>query len=104
MNRVEKYHRQKEASTPPETLLIEKRTAKLQQFLFSEEWDFMYDSRAEAEDRKKGISPMSAEYIARVNAKRESFGISLLAENGNPKDKSSLAFCERIITELESIK
>ena len=104
MNRVEKYHRQKELNTPPEIRLHKKRVDKLLMLLFGEEWDFMFDSSVDCKRRASGQNPMDAEYTARINAKRESFGISPLGENGMPQDESSKEFCERIIMELEQIK
>lgn len=42
--------------------------------IFPEEYDFQYDSIADALDRDRGISPMSREYIELVNVRRRDFG------------------------------
>ena len=42
---------------------------------FPEEYDEIYDSIADAEDRSRGINPMSDEYIAEVNARRKKLGV-----------------------------
>ena len=104
MNKTEKYLRQKEADMPPEIRLHQKRVDRLQELLFKEEWDALHDSSFDANKRASGQNPMDAEYTARINAKRESFGVSPLGENGIPQDESSKEFCERIITELEQVK
>lgn len=57
--------------------------------LFPEEYDFMMDSTSDANDRRRGINPMSADYTAKVNARREELGVSPLGGNGMPTDNSS---------------
>lgn len=49
----------------------------------------MMDSIADVSDRRRGINPMSADYTARVNARREELGVSPLGDNGMPTDNSS---------------
>lgn len=104
MSKVEKYLRQKEAETPLEIRLHKKRVDKLQELLFKEEWDALHDSSSDANKRVSGQNPMDSVYTARINAKRESFGITPLGKNGMPQDDTSKEFCEKVITELESIK
>lgn len=58
---------------------------KLHDMLFSEEYDFMYDSYADARDRDEGINPMSKEYQEEVKEKR--------AELLDEKQISPLEFC-----------
>lgn len=58
---------------------------KLHDMLFPEEYDFMYDSYADARDRDEGINPMSKEYQEEVNEKR--------AELLDEKQISPLEFC-----------
>lgn len=89
---------------PPEVRLHKKRVDRLQELLFKEERDFMFDSASEAKERASGQNPMDSAYTARINAKRESFGVTPLGKNGIPSDDSSKEFCEKIITELEQIK
>jgi len=57
--------------------------------MFPEEYDFMMDSIADVKDRRRGINPMSADYTARVNARRGALGVSQLGANGMPIDNSS---------------
>ena len=49
---------------------------------FPEEYDHVYDSVAEANERKRGINPMSEGYIADVENKRKTMTVSLLSESG----------------------
>ena len=104
MSKAEKYLWQKEAELPPEIRLHQKRVNRLQELLFKEEWDSLHDSASEAGERASGQNPMDSAYTARINSKRESFGVSPLGENGMPQDESSREFCKKVITELESIK
>lgn len=104
MGKAEKYLRQKDVETPPEVRLHKKRVDRLQELLFKEEWDSLHDSSSDANKRASGQNPMDSAYTARINAKRESFKVTPLGENGMPQDDSSKEFCEKIITELESIK
>ena len=48
---------------------------------FPEEYDFHYDSLADARDRKRGIDPMSQDYTEGVNARRVALGVQPLNEN-----------------------
>lgn len=43
--------------------------------LFPEEYDFMYDSIADARDRARGKNPMSQSYIDEVNERRINMGV-----------------------------
>lgn len=77
---------------------------ELQAILFSEEWDFMYDSRSESKQRwptfgrtKMGTNPMSQDYIDRMDNKRTGLGVSPLTQNGYNPDETSREFCEAII-------
>lgn len=57
--------------------------------LFPEEYDHMMDSISDAKDRRRGINPMSVDYTAKVNARREELAVSPLGANGMPTDISS---------------
>ena len=57
--------------------------------LFPEEYDYMMDSNSDANDRRRGINPMSADYTAKVNARRAELGVSRLGNNGMPTDNDS---------------
>lgn len=71
---------------------VDSLTKKLHDVLFSEEYDYMYDSYADARDRGEGISPMSQEYQKEVNNKR--------AELLSHKQSSPLDFCKMEIDAL----
>lgn len=53
---------------------------------FPEEYDHMYDSCEDARDRRQGINPMKASYVAEVNARRVGYGLQPLAPNGMAVD------------------
>ena len=60
---------------------------------FSEEYDFMYDSNVDANERDRGINPMSKEYIEKINKKRAALGVSPLSESGMPISDDTMALC-----------
>ncbi|RUO76725.1 hypothetical protein [Pseudidiomarina taiwanensis] len=68
--------------------------------VFPEEYDYGYDSRAEASDRKQGINPMAQDYTTRVNARREQLGVTPLAEDGTAADNSSKQVAAKLAQEL----
>tara|TARA_R110001583_G_scaffold193306_1_gene361388 strand:- start:1380 stop:1748 length:369 start_codon:yes stop_codon:yes gene_type:complete len=51
---------------------------------FPEEYDHQLDSIADAADRKRGISPMSADHTKKVNERRQKLGAPPLGANGMP--------------------
>jgi len=59
------------------------RATELHAALFPEEYDCVYDSISEAKDRRRGISPMSAEYIAKTNARRKLLGFAPFKETSS---------------------
>lgn len=58
--------------------------------IFPEEYDFHYDSIADVSDRHRGISPMSRDYIERVNVRRREFGFESI--NGVDTNFGSLTY------------
>ena len=68
--------------------------SNLHQELFAEEYDFMYDSIADSNDRAKGINPMSKEYQLKVAEKRRRLGVSQLSSSGRSVDDSSRELCK----------
>lgn len=62
---------------------------------FPEEYDSQYDDYADAADRRRGINPMRAEYIAEVNERRRKLGVSALSESGLPTSNDSRERCLR---------
>jgi 5'(3')-deoxyribonucleotidase len=76
---------------------FKKQVYNLNKILFSEETDFMHDSRIESKERNKGINPMNEKYIESVKKKRKSLGVTPLNENGLSSDGSSWEFCRELI-------
>jgi hypothetical protein len=68
--------------------------------LFSEANDQYYDSKVEAKERKKGISPMQQEHTDKVNQKRLDLGVSPLAIDGTEQDNSAYSFCKEVVKDL----
>lgn len=74
---------------------------KLHTLIFPEEYDFMYDSIEEAEDRKKGNNPMRETYIKRINEKRKRLGVLSLNNDGMPSagvQESSMEYCKKLLS------
>lgn len=65
--------------------------------LFPEEYDFMADSIDDADDRKKGINPMSDVYIEKVAERRRVLGFSPLSEAGERMSFDTYRFCSELI-------
>lgn len=53
---------------------LRRRAQELHIELFPEEYDHIYDSASEAIDRRQGVNPMSADYIALSNRRRAQLG------------------------------
>ena len=62
------------------------------------------DSTSDAKKRAAGVNPADSGYTSKVNGKRELFGVTPLAENGMPQDKSSNDFCKFVAAKLELIQ
>jgi len=72
---------------------VKKRANTLHHDQFPEEFDFMYDSLSDAKDRRRGINPMSQDYIDKVNSKRARLGVTALAENGKSVSMDTYKIC-----------
>ena len=72
---------------------IEELAQKIHAEKFPEEYDFMYDSISDANDRKNGKNPMNKESIDRVNNKRAILGVSPLSESGMSTSTDTMALC-----------
>ena len=111
MNRLEKEKRRKylearAGKSPEEIAEIDRKEAfeeevnglaqEIHEERFPEEYDFMYDSNADAADRKRGKNPMRPEYIAEVAERRAKLGVSPLGSDGLPtqRDTWELAYAE----------
>ena len=67
---------------------------RMENELFSEETDYMYDSNADLNDRRNGKNPMSKEYTDKVNEKRKWLGLKELNESGLVSDPgASKEYC-----------
>lgn len=62
------------------------KARELHMLLFPEEYDFHYDSTADARDRRRGINPMSAEYIANRDQLRSELGFGPYGLNSDAID------------------
>ena len=60
---------------------------------FSEEKDFVYDSNFDANQRSRGINPMSQEYIEKIKQKRSELGVSQLSANGHSISFDNYELC-----------
>ena len=72
---------------------IKKLAHKIHIEKYPEEYDFMYDSISDSNDREMGINPMSQEYIDRIKEKRAALGVSPLSESGLPISDDTMALC-----------
>ncbi len=72
---------------------IKNKAKMLHSEMFPEEYDFYYDSISDANDRNRGINPMSQEYIEKVDRKRQKLGVSSLTNNGMPNSNDTLQLC-----------
>jgi len=110
MNRAKKEemrkHREARQGLTPEEIkaldvqdaennMVENLTRKIHAEKFSEEYDFMCDSIADANDRKNGKSPMNDAYIAKINKKRQRLGVTPLSENGMSTSLDTWDLCQR---------
>ena len=97
MNRMAKeelrrYREARKGLSPAEIAELDRREAEEEAFqkrvrswhgrLFPEEYDFYYDSIADARDRARGINPMSDEFIARTDARRKALGFAAYGFDG----------------------
>lgn len=56
---------------------------------FPEEYDHYHDSISDAADRRRGINPMSADYIAKIAENRRRNGVAPLGGDGMPVSTDS---------------
>ena len=83
---------------------ILEETQGLHTEIFSEEYDYMYDSIAEANKRAMGISPVSEAYIEKMNRKREFLGVSPLDSTGMATSGDSWTKCLEFIKKKKGVK
>ncbi|MDW9567241.1 hypothetical protein GOA98_09045 [Sinorhizobium meliloti] len=104
MNRAKKeelkrYHEARKGLTHEEIAVVDARGAMKKSFadevermhrrLFPEEYDSYYDDSVDAKRRSQGISPMSAEYIARTDSRTAALGFAgYMAENDSRPDNT----------------
>ncbi|MGM0905568.1 MAG: hypothetical protein ACQEVQ_03440 [Pseudomonadota bacterium] len=80
--------------------LVKSLTERLHAKYFSEEYDDRFDSVLEAKERRRGINPMSQEYIDKMDSKRRELGVSKLGPGGKPQDNKSLELTEQWAVDL----
>lgn len=68
---------------------VQQEARKLHFELFQEEYDFYYDSKVEAEERRKGINPMCIDYVQSTNLKRQKLGFRPFEVVGKNEDTFS---------------
>jgi hypothetical protein len=78
-------------------------TIKFHRDLFSEEYDFLYDSEADAHIRIKGYNPKSPEYQEKVNCRHERLSAQPLAENGMASSNATFIFVCRLLIDGNQI-
>lgn len=74
---------------------------KYHQALFPEEYDFCYDSNADANERKKGINPMSREYQLIVNFRRQQLGFDAFDVESNGST-DTMAWVEQMVIDART--
>lgn len=80
-------------------VFIEELKDSLHLEIFHEEYDFVYDSIQDSKDRRDGINPMSENYTAKVNLKREKLGVSKIGDDGEPVDNSSNILIDNLFSD-----
>ena len=108
MNRWKKEHKRKrnearKGLSPEQIEIMDKKDAELNKIRelarkihierYPEEYDFMYDSISDANERAMGKNPMSKEYIERINAKRAALDVSPLSKSGMPTSDDTRDMC-----------
>ena len=106
---IRKYQEAREGLTTKEIEELDRQEAYLEKVgslanelhhkLFPEEYDHMYDSISDANDRSRGICPMNPEYIKKVQARRAELGVDPLVANGLPVSNESYALCRKLAEE-----
>jgi hypothetical protein len=91
-----------------EEAAIHERAHPLHVRLFPEEHDYVYDSASDAKLRASGTSPMSADYIARTNARRIALGFAPYPGDDDPRPKDTMGWVRQMLRdgrgdELEEI-
>jgi hypothetical protein len=71
--------------------------------LFPEEYDFLYDSEADAHVRIEGHNPKPSEYQEKVNSRREKLSAQPLAENGMASSNATFIFVCRLLIDGNQI-
>ncbi|MFQ3196805.1 MAG: hypothetical protein ACI8R9_000134 [Paraglaciecola sp.] len=78
---------------------LENRSCKLHMALFPEEFDFWGDSTADANDRKRGVNPMSSDYIAKTNAHRTELGFAPFMDESSDLPSNTRSWVANMLRE-----
>jgi hypothetical protein len=65
--------------------------------IFKEEYDHLFDGISDYAARRRGINPMSDDYIKRMAVKRECLGVSQLSSSGLSESSDSNDFCFKLV-------
>lgn len=68
---------------------IEQLARKIHAEKFPEEYDFIFDDHVDYTNRRKGVNPMSDDYIINVANKREEQGVSPLSDSGDSTSRDT---------------
>lgn len=100
---IKRYKAARAGLSPDEVAAVDRRDAHQKAIMdlartlhaeqFPEEGDFFYDSTSEADNRKRGINPMSEEYIKRVDERRIQMGFAPLPPSGLPRSQETMEYC-----------
>lgn len=74
---------------------------KLHLEFFPEEYNYIYDSVADAKDRSKGINPMSKAYIDKTNERRFNMGVKPFDITDDSPQNHKLAINDSLLITLE---
>lgn len=96
---LKRYREARKGLTPEEIAAVDADEAaekalaedieQMHRRIFPEEYDFFYDDAVDAKRRAQGINPMSAEYIARTDARRAALGFAgYMAKNDTRPDNT----------------
>jgi hypothetical protein len=84
---------------------IEDRARSIHVERFPEEYDSQADSVADGYERSRGINPMSAEYVAQTNKRREEQGVAPLTASGYAGSDESLVLCRNeALREVDEVR
>lgn len=104
---LKRYHEARKGLTPEEIAMVDAREAAEKAFdadlqrmhwrLFPEEYDFYGDEIVDVKLRNQGINPMSAEYIARTDARRSALGFAGYMANNDTRPANTMGWVRQMM-------